>query len=112
MSGWSRWERGHTGVLKIRFLSSKVYKHIVKHIVSLLWENSFLGLSGSMLFLGALCPSKSGLMNKHIVNISGALCPSKSGLMNKHFVKHIVAPVPVPVPVRVLARTCLSPHYR
>jgi len=35
--------------------------------------------------LGALRPSKSGLMNKHIVNI-----PSKSGLMNKHIVKHIV----------------------
>ena len=68
-----------------------------------------------MPFLGALCPSKSGLMNKHIVkhivkhiahlifgcpvHIVGALCrvndpflgalyPSKSGLMNKHIVKH------------------------
>ena len=51
-------------------------KHIVKHIG------------------GALCPSKSGLMNKHIVkHISGALFPSKSGLMNKHIVKHIVRPL-------------------
>jgi len=59
--------------------------------------------------LGALYPSKSGPMNKHIVKhsltyretyrnsvvyigclIGGALCPSKSGLMNKHIVKHIV----------------------
>jgi hypothetical protein len=66
-----------------------------------------------MLFLGALCPSKSGLMNKHIVKhivhfeflmlglikvkcsevfrrlpagSVGALYPSKSGLMNKHIV--------------------------
>ena len=50
-------------------------------------------------FLGAaLCPSKSGLMNKHIVKHIGdlfwvfagsmyALYPSKSGLMNKHIVK-------------------------
>ena len=35
-------------------------------------------------------------VNKHIVkldldlDIFGALCPSKSGLMNKHIVKHIV----------------------
>ena len=49
----------------------RMNKHIVKHIVA-----SYLGLetlqfSGSLmvnaLFLGALCPSKSGLMNKHIV---------------------------------------------
>ena len=46
------------------------------------------GLMGDSL-LGALCPSKSGLMNKHIVkHIVGALYPSKSGLMNKHIVKH------------------------
>jgi len=32
-----------------------------------------------MLFLGALCPSKSGLMNKHIVK----------HIQNKHIVKHI-----------------------
>jgi hypothetical protein len=45
-----------------------------------------------------LPPSKSGLMNKHIVkHIVGALCPSESGLMNKHInvakcyrAKHIV----------------------
>ena len=60
-----------------------------------------MGLVGLMP-LGALYPSKSGLMNKHIVKqtyrgslrgqyfIFGALCPSKSGLMNKHIVKHIV----------------------
>ena len=59
-----------------------------------------MGLVGSMPS-GALCPSKSGLMNKHIVKHTrptrvnaflGALYPSKSGLMNKHIhiVKHIV----------------------
>jgi len=36
---------------------------------------------GQYFIFGALCPSKSGLMNKHIVK------PSKSGLMNKHIVK-------------------------
>ena len=53
-------------------------------------------------FLGAMCPSQSGLMNKHIVKkyrdkplkgqyfIFGALCPSKSGLTHKHIAKHIV----------------------
>ena len=51
--------------------------------------------------LGALCPSKSGLMNKHIVKHSISFLvpcarhkhivkPSKSGLMNKHIVKHIL----------------------
>ena len=64
-----------------------------------------MGLVGLMP-LGALYPSKSGLMNKHIVKhtklripnknflssgLVGALCPSKSGLMNKHTVKHTVA---------------------
>ena len=54
---------------------------------------------GQYFIFGALCPSKSGLMNKHIVKhivglrvialFLGALCPSKSGLMNKHIVKHI-----------------------
>jgi hypothetical protein len=53
-----------------------------------------VGLVGLMP-LGALYPSKSGLpvMNKHIVKHAlflGALCPSQSGLMNKHIVKHIV----------------------
>jgi len=38
--------------------------------------------------LGALYPSKSGLMNKHIVK--HIVKPSQSGLMNKHIVKHIV----------------------
>jgi len=70
-------------------------------------------LRGQYFIFGALCPSKSGLMNKHIVKhivlagkhivkhivhlmgLAGsmyALCPSKSGLMNKHtgIVKHIV----------------------
>jgi hypothetical protein len=45
---------------------------------------------------GALCPSKSGLLNEHIVNISSKsglmnkhiVCPYKSGLINKHIVKH------------------------
>jgi hypothetical protein len=41
-------------------------------------------LSGLMIhfWVPALCPSKSGLMNKHIVK--------HIGLMNKHIVKHIV----------------------
>jgi len=50
---------------------------------------------------GALCPSKSGLMNKHIVkhivNEHIVNIPSKSGLLNEHIVnivgltnKHIV----------------------
>jgi len=43
------------------------------------------------------------LIVKHIVYVSGslkvdisffgALCPSESGLMNKHIVKHIVLPI-------------------
>jgi len=37
---------------------------------------------------GAKYPSKSGLINKHIVKHIG---PSKSGLRNKHTVKHTVA---------------------
>jgi hypothetical protein len=49
-------------------------------------------------FLGALRPSKSGLMNKHIVKhvsclVSCALYPSKSGLIHRHSddsVKHSV----------------------
>jgi hypothetical protein len=61
-----------------------------------------LQFSGSLrvnaLFLGALCPSKSGLMNKHIVKhivktshkVNDALYPSESGLINKHTVKHTV----------------------
>ena len=58
-----------------------------------------MGLVGLMP-LGALFPSRSGLMNKHIVKseewvlrgqsfIVGALCPSKFGLMNKHIVKRL-----------------------
>ena len=51
-------------------------KHIVKHIVNehivpclnadLLWV-----LQGQCFILGALCPSKSGLMKKHIVKHIG-----------------------------------------
>ena len=44
-------------------------------------------LLGQYFIFGALYPSKSGLMNKHIVKHIGALFPSKSGLMNKHIVK-------------------------
>jgi len=39
-------------------------KHIVKHIV-------YWSLRVNDPFLGALCPSKSGLMNKHIVKHTG-----------------------------------------
>ena len=82
---------GAQSTLQMRSLrvNALLNKHIVKHIV------------------GALCPSKSGLMNKHIVETCGgfvwvsgpfvglagsmyALYPSKSGLLNKHIVKHIV----------------------
>ena len=64
-------------------------KHIVKHIVNItrwlrIWVSRPCGFVGLMP-LGALHPSKSGLMNKHIVKHS----PSQSGLMNKHIVKHI-----------------------
>ena len=59
-----------------------------KHIVNI------SSLRVNVLFLGALCPSKSGLMNKHIVNtyreyttIFGALHPSMSGLLHKHIAK-------------------------
>ena len=42
-----------------------------------------------MLFLGALCPSKSGLMNKHIVkHIVSSISKGIESVMNKHIVKH------------------------
>ena len=48
-------------------VKSLMNKHIVKH------SQESLGVNDP--FLGALYPSKSGLMNKHIVNISGVpLC--------------------------------------
>jgi hypothetical protein len=37
--------------------------------------------------LDVKCSEVFRSVNEHIVNIS---CPSKSGLMNKHIVKHIV----------------------
>jgi hypothetical protein len=46
---------------------------------------------GAHFFLVPRFPSKSGLMNKHIVKTYLVpRFPSKSGLMNKHIVKHIL----------------------
>jgi hypothetical protein len=51
-----------------------------------------VGLSGHI-FVVPRFPSKSGLMNKHIVKHIHFVVPrfpSKSGLIHKHIVKHIV----------------------
>ena len=66
-------------------------------LVKIKSKEGFEGWPKSGFIFGALCPSKSGLMNKHIVKHIGlmglvglmplgALYPSKSGLMNKHIV--------------------------
>ena len=84
-----------------------------------------MGLAGSMpccFIFGALYPSKSGLVNKHIVKlvypvlkqttccgslqgqcfIFGALCPSKSGQVNKHIVKQTATSTPVSTRAEVM----------
>ena len=52
--------------------------------------NKHIVIRVNALFLGALCPSKSGLMNKHIVKHI-----VKSGLMHKHPIQHREHIVPV-----------------